>query len=103
MDVFSKSDPVVYMSIWDERRRQWIKYGETEQINNNLNPDFKKSFEVVYSFEKQQRLRFDVFDVDLNDKEVIGYFETTIGYIMGARNQSQTGELKVDHTNGKRG
>ena len=41
------------MSVWDERRRQWVKYGETEQINNNLNPDFKRSFEMVYSFERQ--------------------------------------------------
>ena len=51
--MFSKSDPMVHMCTWDERRRQWVKYGETEQINNNLNPDFKRSFEFNYSFEKQ--------------------------------------------------
>ena len=84
--MFSKSDPMVHMCTWDERRRQWVKYGETEQINNNLNPDFKRSFEFNYSFEKQQKLRFNVWDVDVGESEEIGYYETSMGNIMGARN-----------------
>ena len=52
LDVFSKSDPIVHMHSWNERNRNWVKTGETELINNNLNPDFKKSFQVNYSFEK---------------------------------------------------
>ena len=52
LDVFSKSDPIVHMCSFNERTRSWVKMGETELINNNLNPDFKRSFEVNYSFEK---------------------------------------------------
>ena len=88
LDVFSKSDPIVHMLSWNERSRQWVKFGETELINNNLNPDFKKSFQVNYSFEKQQKLRFNVWDKDINDMEEIGYLETSMGSIMGARNQT---------------
>jgi len=103
LDVFSKSDPIVHMLTWNERSRQWVKFGETELINNNLNPDFKKSFQVNYSFEKQQKLRFNVWDKDINDMEEIGYLETSMGSIMGARNQTQTSELKYDKSAGKRG
>ena len=103
LDVFSKSDPIVHMHVWNERTRNWVKHGETELINNNLNPDFKKSFQVTYSFEKSQKLRFNVWDKDLNSMEEIGYIETSMGSIMGARNQTQTAELKYDKSASKRG
>ena len=74
------------MLTWDEKRRDWVKYGETEQIHDNLNPDFKKSFEFNYSFEKHQKLRFNVWDVDIHRSEEIGYYETSMGYIMGSSN-----------------
>jgi len=41
MDTFSKSDPIcrVYMKM----NNQWVKIDETERIDNDLNPEFKKS------------------------------------------------------------
>lgn len=36
MDVFSKSDPVVFL--YEKRGREWAKLGRTEVIDNNLNP-----------------------------------------------------------------
>ena len=36
MDVFSKSDPVVFL--YEKRGREWQKLGRTEVIDNNLNP-----------------------------------------------------------------
>ena len=86
LDVFSKSDPVVHLHLWNDQTRSWVKYGETEVMNNNLNPDFKRQFEVLYSFEKQQKLRFVVWDKDINDMEEIGYYETSMGNFMGANN-----------------
>lgn len=38
--------------------------GKTEQIKNNLNPDFQTSFRMGYFFEKQQDLRFVLIDGD---------------------------------------
>ena len=42
-----------------------MKLGETEQIENNLNPQFVKSFEVKYYFEREQFLKFDVYDIGI--------------------------------------
>lgn len=36
MDVFSKSDPVVFL--YEKRGKEWQKIGRTEVIDNNLNP-----------------------------------------------------------------
>ena len=36
LDVFSKSDPVVF--VYEKSGRQWAKLGRTEVIDNNLNP-----------------------------------------------------------------
>ena len=36
LDVFSKSDPVVFL--YERHGRDWIKLGRTEMIDNNLNP-----------------------------------------------------------------
>ena len=52
LDVFSKSDPVVRVTTYSDSTRAWIKVGQTERINNNLNPDFKTTVRIGYSFEK---------------------------------------------------
>ena len=72
-------------------------------MKDNLNPDFKTFFTVDYNFEKMQKLRFLVLDQDITEAEEIGYFETTMGNVMGSKNQSQIGELKYDKSNSKRG
>ena len=36
MDVFSKSDPVVF--VYEKTGLSWVKVGRTEVIDNNLNP-----------------------------------------------------------------
>lgn len=33
-------------------------------INNNLNPDFNTPIECDYYFEREQFVRFDVYDID---------------------------------------
>ena len=38
LDTWSKSDPKCY--VYEKRGGSWIKIGQTETINNNLNPDF---------------------------------------------------------------
>ena len=103
LDTFTKSDPAVHFYQWNDRRRDWVKTGETEMIKDNLNPDFQRSFEINYSFEKHQRLRFIVLDVDITESDFIGEFETSLGNVMGARNQTLTAELKKKGTNSKRG
>ena len=80
----------------------WVKIGSTEQINNNLNPDFKTCITIDYKFEKLQKIKFQMMDSDLNGTyDFIGELETTVGALMGAKNQvfmdrlqSQDGEVK---------
>ena len=86
LDIISKSDPSVTLYELNEKSRKWLRFGETEVQKDNLNPDFKTFFTVDYSFEKHQKLRFLVLDKDITDSEEIGYFETSMGLIMGSRN-----------------
>lgn len=103
LDIISKSDPSVTLYELNEKSRKWLRFGETEVQKDNLNPDFKTFFTVDYSFEKHQKLRFLVLDKDITDSEEIGYFETSMGLIMGSRNQTLVADLKHDKSTGKRG
>eukprot|EP00742_Colponemidia_sp_Colp-10_P002200 GILJ01002352.1.p1 GENE.GILJ01002352.1~~GILJ01002352.1.p1 ORF type:complete len:570 (+),score=97.05 GILJ01002352.1:35-1711(+) len=90
-DLFSKSDPCVVLEV-KQSNGAWTSYGRTETINDNLNPDFAKSFLVQYCFEEVQVMRFRVFDIDnasatLDDDDFLGECNVTLGELMGARGQ----------------
>jgi len=51
-------------------------------MKNNLNPNFVKSFKIVYKFETKQECKFVIRDDDGNDSDKIGDVETTIGNLM---------------------
>jgi hypothetical protein len=53
MDLLSKSDPEVHVYIRDSRQPNFAFVGKTEMIENNLNPDFTKTFVLDYYFEKE--------------------------------------------------
>lgn len=94
LDTFTVSDPVCHVYVGEgEHQDRWKLYGKTEQIENNLNPDFVTHFEMDYYFEKEQRIKIEVYDVDITELEHIGNFETTLGAIMGSMNTTQMGEL----------
>jgi hypothetical protein len=73
-DVFSKSDPVCVLDEWRPALRgglpgqqmQWVEVGRTEVIDNNLNPEWSRKFQLDYFFERVQRLRFRVYDFFLS-------------------------------------
>ena len=70
----------------ERNSEKWIIQGRTEVINNNLNPDFSTFIECDYFFEREQSLRFMVFDIDneKGDKDFLGKHETSLGKIFGA-------------------
>ena len=85
LDTFSKSDPIVHVFMKDAKSSiRFTMIGKTEMILNNLNPDFAKVFIIDYFFEKEQIIRFEVYDVDNTGLEHIGNCETTISRIMCA-------------------
>jgi hypothetical protein len=86
----------------DFTQKNYAVLGKTETKSNNLNPDYTKTFAIDYIFESRQDIRFDVFDDDGNgdQDDFIGYVETTVGALMGARSQTSIIDLKNDKNKG---
>lgn len=67
-------------------RKGYHKIGQTEVQQENFNPVFETPIKVTYLFEKQQKLRFELYDQDgtgrLGREEYIGYHEELLGHIM---------------------
>ncbi len=82
LDTFSKSDPEVHVYMREAKSVKYTLIGKTEMILNNLNPDFAKVFIIDYFFEKEQIIKFEVYDVDNTGLEHIGNLETTISRVM---------------------
>jgi hypothetical protein len=95
LDTFSKSDPCCVLA--EASGNDWVTRGQTEQIMDSLNPDFRSFFTLEYYFEKVQRVKFKMIDGDGHgDYDTIGYCETTIGKIMGSKAQTFKAQLEHD-------
>ncbi|KAM3142691.1 hypothetical protein pb186bvf_005075 [Paramecium bursaria] len=89
-DLFSKSDPqvVIYLKHFvDGAYKDWTLIGQTEVKKNDLNPNFQKVFVLDYIFEIKQPIKFEIRDVDGDNFDDLGFCETTIGNMFGAKNQ----------------
>jgi Ca2+-dependent lipid-binding protein len=65
-----------------------VKIGQTESQKNNLNPKWKKYFEIDWFFESKQELDIQIYDQDndtatLNDDDFLGSVQTSLGAIVG--------------------
>jgi len=69
-------------------RLNWEFIGRTETIRDNLNPNFLNTFVLNYIFEVRQDLRFEIFDDDGKKADALGFVETTLSSIVGARNNT---------------
>jgi Copine/C2 domain len=94
-DWIGKSDPQVRLSIKNNPTAStWTAVGKTEEIKDNLNPDFKTTIEVFYQFEIQQTVRIEVVDMDGKDSfEQIGYVDVPLGTLASAKQNTWTGEI----------
>lgn len=64
----------------------FVQLDRTERIKNCQNPEFCKKLVVDYYFEKVQKLKFGVYDIDnksfdLNDDDYLGGIECTLGQV----------------------
>ena len=58
----------------------------TEQVSNNVNPEFRTPIQVTYYFEKVQHIKFVMIDGDDGDDyDTIGEIETQMSTLMGAK------------------
>lgn len=99
-DIASKSDPYVLLSMkekWQDNL-SWKEIVRTETIENNLNPQWAKTFIVDYKFETIQDMKFEVRDDDSGGKcgkyQVLGVFETILSDIVSHSGKQFVGKLK---------
>ncbi|XP_035634347.1 copine-3-like isoform X2 [Oncorhynchus keta] len=104
-DVGSKSDPlcVLLQSIGDDK---WTELDRTEQVKNCQDPEFSKKLLLDYHFEKVQKLKLGVYDidnksVDLKDDDFLGGFECTLGQIVSSKKITRPLQLKKGKPAGK--
>eukprot|EP00299_Pterocystis_sp_00344_P000181 c10054_g1_i1.p1 GENE.c10054_g1_i1~~c10054_g1_i1.p1 ORF type:complete len:573 (-),score=177.08 c10054_g1_i1:89-1663(-) len=101
-DLFSKSDPmcVVFMRSVLVANGQWIEVARTEEIRDNLNPDFATPIVVEYRFEEVQYMRFVVVDIDdvntkqLNKHDFLGEAEIELSRLVTNDQGATTLNLK---------
>lgn len=95
MDVLSKSDPYCIVQMKESWQDRFFEIGRTEQINDNLNPEWVKKFLINYNFETVQKIRFEVWDVDPDGNDFLGEFETTLADIVASSTGRQfAGKLR---------
>ena len=93
LDVASKSDPQVVVTLSDARGKRII--GQTEVVADNLNPKFATAIPLDYYFEEVQTLSFEIFDVDATSRDYIGQVTCTVGDIFGSRGQELVRQVAV--------
>nr|XP_034980263.1 copine-1 isoform X2 [Zootoca vivipara] len=104
-DVGSKSDPLCVL-LQDVGGNQWSELDRTEKIKNCQNPQFSKKLQIDYYFEKVQKLKFGIYDIDnksydLNDDDFLGGAECTLGQIVSSKTVTQPLMLKKGKPAGK--
>ncbi|XP_067402963.1 copine-1 isoform X2 [Emydura macquarii macquarii] len=104
-DVGSKSDPLCVL-LQNVGGDQWAELDRTEKIKNCQKPEFSKKLLIDYYFEKVQKLKFGVYDIDnksydLNDDDYLGGVECTLGQIVSSKTLTRPLELKKGKPAGK--
>uniref|UniRef100_A0AAY5EPJ2 Copine-3 n=1 Tax=Electrophorus electricus TaxID=8005 RepID=A0AAY5EPJ2_ELEEL len=84
-DVGSKSDPLCVL-LQSTGGDNWTEVDRTEKVKNCQDPEFSKRLCIDYYFEKVQKIKLGVYDidnksVDLKDDDYLGGFECTLGQV----------------------
>ncbi|CAI2363354.1 unnamed protein product [Moneuplotes crassus] len=93
MDYIGKSDPFCEVWLKNDERSDWTMVDKTDTMINDLNPDFTKPIIIDYYFEKNQEIRFEVYDQDQGGKEKQGKHSTKVANLLGAYHQTYVGSL----------
>lgn len=63
LDTFSKSDPMLVLYTLDAQKKA-TRVARTEYIMNNEDPKWSKTYKTDFFFEREQRFRLEVYDID---------------------------------------
>ena len=91
LDLMSESDAYCRVTYRDSFQPSWSELGRTATLRNQANPNWAESFSLMYYFEVEQTLQFQVIDDDGSTGESIGTVTTSVGAVMGNK-----GTLIVD-------
>ena len=81
------TDPLCKLFIRGSEESEWIFDEMTETKNNDLNPQFNKALTINYYFEKNQYLKFEIYNANMGDEhQFLGKVETTVAKIMSSKN-----------------
>lgn len=94
LDLMSKSDPFCVVKMRESWQNTFFEFGRTEQINDNLNPEWVKKFILNYNFETIQKIRFEIWDKDPSGDDFLGEYETTLAEIVSYNGRQFRGKLK---------
>jgi len=83
MDMMSESDALCRIYFKDSFQPNWSEIGVTEVMKNQAHPNWARTFPLMYLFEVEQFLMFEVVDDDGRSGELIGKATTSVGAIMG--------------------
>ena len=85
----------------------WREIDRTEMIKDSLNPEFTKMIRMEYHFETRQKIKFEVYDVDvspvgsLDGNDYIGYAEILLSDIITERRCHYVEELAYKDKKGR--
>ncbi|XP_076863585.1 copine-1 isoform X1 [Brachyhypopomus gauderio] len=104
-DVGSKSDPLCVL-LQSTGGDKWTEVDRTERVKNCQDPEFSKRLCIDYHFEKVQKIKLGVYDidnksVDLSDDDYLGGFECTLGQIVSSKKITNPLQLKPGKPAGK--
>ena len=90
---------VIYSKVMEDGA-EWVRKGQTEIAHDVTDHKFVKSQILDYSFEQQQRIRVEVYNVksagkDLSEQEFIGAAECYIAEVVAST--STIFELPLEH------
>jgi len=110
LDWIGKSDPFVQVFIKTVSRgnTKMELVGQTEIVENNLNPNFKTPVIAPYHFEEEQTVLLQVWDADkdrhtFKDADHIGSVVFNLGQLVSSRGQTMLLKLTVPNQKKSRG
>ena len=79
-----KSDTQCILKMkWSAAQTEWSEVDHTEVIQDNLDPNYAHSFDVIYNFGQAVQLRFEINDMDADGSiNLIGFTETALGALI---------------------
>ena len=95
LNIITKSDPRCCVFLKNDVRSDWKFLGKTEIVRDSLNPDFTTSFIFDYYFEKNQEIRFEVYDDDGERQEEQGKHVTKLEAYSVRRNKNILASLTI--------